>query len=98
MRGLADLKNLVSVDIEGTVDYRFEADPWDFHLIKQIQEIIPTLRRVFLSIYEQRRVLVLEASSWQQEMRWSDYELSNFTRWQMVTDWYADVHRWVCLV
>ena len=96
MQNLVGLKILISV--EGVMDQKFDFCLWDHSLLEEFRAMLPTLRRVYLSLWNKNRVWVLETSSWPHEMRWSEYSLPEFTRWHMVTDWYMDVHRQAYLV
>ena len=97
MQTLVGLRNLVSV--EGIIGDTFDRQPWGYPLLEEIQAMLPTLRKVFLSSWHgECRVWVLETPLRPQETQWSEHRLPYFTRWQIVTDWYADIHRRACLV
>jgi len=91
MRNLVDLKSLVSIEVWNWFDRKFNNDPWDYSLLVQIQEILPTLRRVFL-LWRSVRVWVLETTPHSLEMCWFEQRMKDFTRWDMVTDRYEGAY------
>jgi len=84
---IVDLKNLASID--GNIrEYNLTLtdDPWDQHLLGQLETIHPKLRRVFLSGCQNSAWVLTEDLG-----VWEKRNLPPFTSWDMVTGLYDDL-------